>query len=88
MLVTPPIETWSEPIAISGPVIIQARSDGEIFVAWSLEGAMPAGPTEGLRLRDGERDMLGFLSSHYLRVRRGEGTAFAELFIGPWVCKG
>lgn len=88
MLVQAKNDAWSEPIAIVGPVMVQARTDGEVYLAWSQDGAMPDGPTEGLRLRDGERELLGFLASQHLRVHRGEGTAFAEVFIGQWYFAG
>lgn len=80
--------SWSEAVPITGPAMVQARTDGAIFVAWSQDGAVPSGPTEGLRLRDGDRELLGFVTSQFVRLRRAEGTAFAELFIGPWVFNG
>ena len=88
MLVKLTDSDWSDAVPVNGPALVQARTDGEVFVAWSLDGAAPIGPTEGLRLRDGERDVLGGLSAQFLHLRRGEGTAFAEVFIGPWYVAG
>lgn len=88
MLLKATSDDWSEAISVSGPAMVQARTDGEVYVAWSQDGAMPEGPTEGLRLHDGEREMLGFLTSQQLRIRCGEGTAFAEVFIGQWYFAG
>ncbi len=88
MLVKLTDNDWSDAVPVDGPAMVQARTDGVIFVAWSQDGSTPDGPTEGLRLRDGDRELLGFVTSQQLRFRRGDGTAFAEIFIGQWSFTG
>jgi hypothetical protein len=83
-----PTTGWSAPISLD-PIgaggMLQVRGTGDVYVFWSIDEETPASPKEGLRMRDGETHLFGYLPGQAVRLRKGEGTAYAEVFIGPWL---